>query len=255
MGKKIVSTGRGGTGKTTFSSLAVRYLPQPVLLIDIDPDQSLADMLGVDLEKEGVRTVLDVLYDIQKHQGYEDLESMPIPDRIEYLFGTECIYEGERFDLVSLGMKWTQGCYCAPNSLLRGIIPKLAQNYAHTLIDAPAGLEHLNRNVTSDVDDLFLILDPTLKSLKNISRIQRLTYEVGITYRNYYLVTNYRFSDEMQKKVDAEKDGAAFLGKLEYDPMIEEYNIQGRSLLDLPEESPACQSVKRILEGAGYEIG
>ncbi|MGB2856995.1 MAG: ArsA-related P-loop ATPase, partial [Dehalococcoidia bacterium] len=56
MGKRIVSTGRGGTGKTTFTALATRYLAGPLLLIDIDPDQSLADMLGIDLEKEGVRT-------------------------------------------------------------------------------------------------------------------------------------------------------------------------------------------------------
>ncbi len=253
MGRKIVSTGRGGTGKTTFTVLAARYLREPVLLIDIDPDQSLADMLGVDLEQQGVRTVLDVLYDIQKNKGYEELASMPIPEKIEYLFGTECVYEGEHFDLVSLGMKWTQGCYCAPNSLLRGIIPKLAQNYTHTLIDAPAGLEHLNRNVTSEVDDLFLILDPTLKSLKNIGRIERLTSEVGILYSNYYLVTNYRFNEDMQKRVVEQKDGATLLGRIEYDPMIEEYNMEGKSLLELPGDSPACRSVMRVLEKAGYD--
>lgn len=47
MAKIIVSTGRGGTGKTTFAALAARYLESPFLLIDLDPDQNLADMLGV----------------------------------------------------------------------------------------------------------------------------------------------------------------------------------------------------------------
>ncbi len=252
MGKRIVSTGRGGTGKTTFTALATRYLAHPQLLIDIDPDQSLADMLGIDLEKEGVRTVLDILYDIQKNEGYEELSAMPLPEKILYLFNTECIYESDEFDLVSLGFKWTEGCYCAPNNLLRGIIPKLAQNYAYTLIDAPAGLEHLNRNITSEVDDMFIILDPSMKSLKNVARIQRLTAEVGIKYRNFYTVANYRFNDELEKRIGS--DGAAYLGRMDYDAEVEQYNLDGKSLLELPEDSPASLSVKRILEKAGYQV-
>jgi len=252
MGRKIVSTGRGGTGKTTFTALATRYLARPLLLIDIDPDQSLADMLGIDLEKEGVRTVLDILYDIQKREGYEELSTMPIPERIEYLFSTECIYESKEFDLVSLGVKWTEGCYCAPNNLLRGIIPRLAQNYAHTLIDAPAGLEHLNRNVTSEVDDLFIILDPSLKSLKTIDRIQRLAKEIGITYHNFYLVANYRFNDELEKQI--QNASGVYLGRIEYDGKVEQYNLEGKSLLELPDDSPAALSVMKILEKARYRI-
>lgn len=252
MGVKFVSTGRGGTGKTTFAALAVKYLTRPVLLIDIDPDQSLADMLGVDLDKEETRTVLDMLYDIQKKEGYEDLESMTLPEKIEYLFSSECVYESEEFDMITLGTKWTEGCYCAPNNLLKGMIPRLAQNYAFTLIDAPAGLEHLNRHVTSDVDDLFLILDPTLKSMKNIERIRKLTKEVGITYRNYYTVTNYRFNEELEQAV--QNSGGTYLGKIEYDAAVEEYNLKGWSLLELPADSPASLSVKRILEKAGYKI-
>ena len=251
MGKRIVSTGRGGTGKTTFTALATRYLAHPLLLIDIDPDQSLADMLGIDLEKEGVRTVLDILYDIQKREGYEELSTMPIPERIEYLFSTECIYESKEFDLISLGVKWTEGCYCAPNNLLRGIIPRLAQNYAHTLIDAPAGLEHLNRNVTSEIDDLFIILDPSMKSLKSVARIQRLTKEIGITYQNLYMVANYRFNDELEKRI--QNDSGAYLGRIDYDARVEEYNLEGKSLLELPEDSPAALSVKKVLERAGYK--
>ena len=99
MGRMIVSTGRGGAGKTTFAALTTKYLSGPLLLIDIDPDQSLADMLGIDLEKEGVRTVLDILFDIQKKKGYEKLASMPLPEKIEYLLTSECLYESKQFDL------------------------------------------------------------------------------------------------------------------------------------------------------------
>ena len=251
MVRRIVSTGGGRVEKTTFAALAAGYLSAPLLLIDIDPDQSLADMLGVDLEKEGVRTVLDVLFDIQKQQGYyEELSSMPFPDRIDYLLSSECLYGSERFDLVSLGVKWTEGCYCVPNNLLRGLIPRLVQKYAHVVIDAPAGLEHLNRKVTSEIDDLFVILAPSMKSLRNLERIRKLANEVGVRYRNFYLAANYSFTRDAEKRV-ASAEGI-YLGEIEADAELEEYNLQGRSLLELPGDSPALLSRRAILARAGY---
>ena len=74
MARKIVSTGRGGAGKSTFVALAARYLSPQNLLIDLDPDQSLADMVGVDLASEKVATVAGALYDI-----LEDRRSTPEP--------------------------------------------------------------------------------------------------------------------------------------------------------------------------------
>lgn len=253
MSRRIVFTGRGGAGKTTFAALVTRYLPGPLLLIDIDPDQNLVDMLGVDLEKEGVRTVLDVLFDVQKKQGYQELGSMPLPEKIDYLLTSECLYDSKHFDLVSLGVKWTEGCYCAPNNLLRAIIPRLAQNYAHVVIDAPAGLEHLNRKVASEIDDLFVILDPSQKSLRNVERTRKLVEEVGIKYQNFYLVANYRFAQNAEKHL-ASANGI-YLGRIEPDAEVEEYNLQGRSLLELPDDSPASSSVKKILAKAGYGVG
>lgn len=249
MGKKIVSTGRGGTGKSSFVALATKYLKLP-LLIDLDPDQSLASMVGVDLEEKEIKTVSDVLFDLQKKS--EDLSSIPLTDKLEYLLYSACIYESKDFDLISLGVKFTKGCYCHPNDILRGIIPKLAKNYAYTLIDSPAGLEHLNRKVVSNVDDLFVILDPSKKSRDNVERIQKLAEEIGISFNNFYLVGNYRFRDGLESEF--QDLHGTFLGRIEYDPNVEEYNLNGRSLLELPDNSPACLSVKEILTKAGYEI-
>jgi CO dehydrogenase maturation factor len=254
MAKVIVSTGRGGTGKTSFIALATKYLSSPrypSLLLDIDGDQNLADMLGVDLERERVRTILDVLFDLQKGKGYEELKSMPMPQKIEYLLHSDCVYESGKFDLISLGVKWTTGCYCLPNDLIRGIIPKMANSYKYMLIDTPAGLEHLNRKVVSQVDDLFVILDPSLKSIKNVQRVETLTKEIAIEYKNFYLVANHKFDGNLEKYIP-HIDGASYLGKIDYDANVEKYNLIGRSLLELPEDSPACLSVGRILVKAGY---
>jgi CO dehydrogenase maturation factor len=245
MGKKIVVTGRGGTGKSTFAALASRYLAAPILLIDIDPDQSLADMLGVDLEKERVRTISDALYDIIEERRHDGGNPMPLHDRMEYLLNQECLYEGERFDFIVLGTKLTEGCYCVPDDLIKTILPKLANYYPNVVIDSPAGLEHLNRKIVSDIDDLFVILDPSSKSLKHIARIRDITEQIGIKYSHLYLVGNHDFDSATEEYLRS--TGEAYLGKIEYDDDAQKYNLAGKSLLELPENSPAASSIRRIL--------
>ena len=245
MGKKIVVTGRGGTGKSTFAALASRYLAPPMLLIDIDPDQSLAEMLGIDLEQEKVRTISDALYGIIEERRHDSGNPMPLHDRMEYLLNRECLYEGKRFDLLVLGAKLTEGCYCVPDNLIKAIIPRMADHYPNVVIDSPAGLEHLNRKIVSDIDDLFVILDPSSKSLKHITRIKDITHQIGISYGHLYLVGNYNFDKHTAEYLKSA--GEAYLGKIEYDADAQKYNLTGKSLLGLPENSPAVSSIRGIL--------
>lgn len=249
MSRKIVCTGRGGTGKTTFVALAALCLDSHPLLIDADSDQNLADMLGINLEKEKIKTISEILFDIQKKKNTKELNSLSLPEKIEYLLNFSCLYESEDFDLISIGVKWTQGCYCMPNNILRSILPKLAENYRYTIIDSPGGLEHLNRRIVSEVDDIFVIIDPTVKALKNMERLKKIASEVGISYKNIYLVGNYRFKREKEKLA---KSSGNYLGKIEYDPELEEYTWNGRSLTDLSQNSPAFSSTREILKKAGY---
>lgn len=253
MARKMVSTGRGGTGKSTFVAIASRYLPPPLLLFDIDPDMSLATMLGVDLEAEGVRTISDVLYDIQKSKEFGGMASITLPDKISYLLEVDCRYEGKRFDLISLGAKWTEGCYCAPDDILKKDIPKLAKNYATVLIDSPAGLEHLNRKVISDIDDLFVLADASNKSIQHIARVRRIAKEIKVVYEHLYVVGNHEFDGTMEGLM--RQTGENYLGKIDFDPNVKEYNMLGKSLLELPDDSPACLSARKILADAGYAVG
>jgi len=76
-----------------------------MLLINIDPDQSLAEMLGIDLEKGIVSTISDALYDIIEERGHNGGNPTPLHDRMEYLLNRKCRYEGKRSDLIVLGAK------------------------------------------------------------------------------------------------------------------------------------------------------
>jgi len=253
MGRMIICTGRGGTGKSTFAALVAASLPPPLLLIDADPDQSLAQFLGADLEAAGVPTISDVLYRLQKPDGYRELASMPLAEKIQYLLNVSCLYEGPRFDLLTLGVKWTRGCYCAPNDILQGVIPALSRDYEWTLVDSPAGLEHVNRRIVQRADDVFVLLDPSAKAIRNVQRLQEIARAIGIEYDNLYLVGNYRLGPEAEERL-ASLDGASYLGRIEPDPEVERRDWEGESLLELPEDSPARRSVTAILKKAGYPV-
>jgi len=261
-GNIIVSTGRGGAGKSTFVALASRYLEPPLLLLDIDPDQSLADMLGVDLETTEIRTdigrevklktVSDITSDIEEEDAFTELGGGPPTVKIPLLLEWYAQYSSERFVLISLGPRWTMGDYRSANFLFEFIIPSIGGNYANIVVDSPAGLEHLNRKVIPRIDDLFLVLDPSMKSIKHIARVRKITKEVGISYKHLYLVGNYEFDDAAEQRL--RQTGETYLGKIDYDASVRDYNLRGESLLNLPDSSPACLSVKRILTEAGYKI-
>lgn len=138
-----------------------------------------------------------------------------------------------------------------PNAALKGALESLTKNYKLVLIDSPAGLEHLNRRITSKVNDIFDILDPSKKSFDHVKRASRIAREVKIDFENFYLVGGYRFSEEMGSEAEAALK-FKYLGKVANDEQVEDFVLEGRSLLDLPRDSLAYESVKRILKEAGY---
>ena len=252
---KIVVTGRGGSGKSTFTALTARCLGEMgyghLLIVDVDPDGSLADMLGIDLEAEGKKTISEILYDVLEKRLFTKMVGATASEKLEPLLFEDALYEGDSyFDFVSVGVKWSEGCYCVPDRALSEVMERWAGNYDIVLIDSPAGVEHLNRRITKSVGDVFNILDPSKKSFDNAYRSYRLMRELDIEFENYYIVGGYRFPSELEAM--AEKQPFPYLGRVEYDDLVYQYNLEGKPLLELPEDSPAYISVRGILRRAGY---
>jgi len=260
-GRIIMVSGRGGTGKSTFVSLISRYLKSPMLLLDLDPDLSLADMLGVALEGKKIKTeigreipietISDIMTKIEDEDAFTELGGSPAIKKIPLLLQWYTTYQSDKFDLISLGTRWTKGDYRAANLLFEFIIPSFGEKYANIIVDSPAGLEHLNRRIVPMVNDLFLVLDPSQKSIKHVERVKRILTEVGIIYDNLYIVGNHEFDDKAEhyfQRIDE-----VYIGRMAYDANIREYNLKGRSLFDLSDESPACLSIEMILKYIGYE--
>jgi CO dehydrogenase maturation factor len=253
MGKINVITGRGGTGKSTFTALFARYLhAKSLLLIDLDPDGSLAKMLGVDLEKEAKVTISDALSKIIE-KGKESKGKEDSPDLLRRMMEDGAIiYRDKKFDLITLGTKFAPGCYCLPDEMIKETLRNIHKNYEMILVDSPAGLEHLNRKVTPDINDLFVVLDPSEKSAKHIDRIKYVTKGVNINTNQFYLVGNYRFTEEIEAYLL--RSGEKYLGRIAYDPLVRQHNLKGESLFNIPDDSPSSLSVKKILLEAGYVL-
>jgi CO dehydrogenase maturation factor len=250
MTKTIVTMGRGGTGKTSFVALMARYLIErgetPVLLVDADPDQNLAEMLGVDLEQAGKKTIAELLTDTFIASG-GTLSGIAPSKRIENRLWEQGLYEGGNFDLVAVGTKWVEGCYCLPDAALKSALGTITRQYRYILIDSPGGLEHLNRKIASDVDIIFDVLGPSSKSFAHVLRAHRVIQEVGIRYGRFIILAGYAFPADLLDRVEAET-ALPCGGKIERDAWVADRVMAGESLIDVPQESPAYLSISEILD-------
>ena len=252
--KTLVTIGRGGTGKSSFTALMAKAFIEkgasPLLLVDADPDQNLADMLGIDLKEVGKSTMAELLVDTFIQKGGTTVGVSPT-ERIESRIWANGLYEGASFDFMSVGTKWVEGCYCMPNTALKAALESLTKNYEYVLIDSPAGLEHLNRRIASKVNDVFDILDHSKKSFDHVKRAYRIAKEVDMIFDNFYLIGGYRFPANLGGQAEADLK-FKYLGKIAADEQLDEYVLTGKSLLELPADNAAFISVKEILASAGY---
>ena len=221
-----------------------------MLLVDADPDQNLAEMLGVDLKEAGKSTIAELLVSTFIEQGGTTV-GVPPTERIESRIWENGLYESKNFDFLAVGTKWVEGCYCMPNSALKGALESLTKNYKYILVDSPAGLENLNRRITSNVNDVFDILDHSKKSMDHVKRAYKIAKEVDMKFENFYLVGGYRFPAELGRQAEAELK-FKFLGKIAEDEQLDDFVLNGKSLLDLPSDNKAYVSVQAIMKTLGY---
>jgi CO dehydrogenase maturation factor len=248
--KTIVTMGRGGTGKSSFVALMAKYLLEknktPLLLVDADPDQNLAEMVGVDLEAAGKKTIAELLSDTFIAKGGTTVGIAP-SHRIENQIWEQGLYEGDHFDLFAVGTKWVEGCYCLPDAALKNALLSITKNYQYILIDSPGGLEHLNRKIASNVDIIFDVMGPSAKSFAHVRRAYRVIGEVGISFNRFYIIGGYAFPSDASARV-SEETRLPYAGNIAWDEDVAAHVLAGDSLLEVPGTSVAYRSVSEIMD-------
>lgn len=245
----IALAGKGGTGKTTVAGLLIKYLvargKTPVLAVDADANSNLNEVLGLE--------VSDTLGNAREEMKKNVVPNGMTKDVFMSMKLEQAIAEAPGFDLVVMGQPEGAGCYCAANTLLTGFLERLTGNYAAVVMDNEAGMEHISRLTTSNVDILMLISDSSRRGLQAAMRIHKLAKDLKIGVGHSYLIFN-RVREAPSEEVLSllGHDGLELLGTIPADDTIYRYDFQGRPTFDIPADNPAAAAAfamfDRIIE-------
>jgi len=251
MTKTIAIAGKGGTGKTTVAALLIKLLSQKglVLAVDADPSTNLNQALGLPLDDS--RTVGGI-----REKMTEDVSKgrlSPTIGKPEYLFGKimESLVESRGFDLLAMGRPEGPGCYCASNEFLRAALDKLVKDhkYAYIVMDCEAGMEHISRQTTRDVDVLLIMTDPTMKGVITAARMNKLIDELRSSVGRVGLIVNRvrgNLSPEITRTID--ESGLQIIALIPEDPEMPDLEMQGRPVAELSQDSPLRLQVREIVQ-------
>lgn len=243
----IAVAGKGGTGKTTIASLAVRYLVKkgmiPVLAVDADPNSNLGQTLGLD-----VRITVGSARE-QGFTGDRDIPSgMTKDDFVQYKI-QEALAEAEGFDLLTMGRPEGAGCYCFANNIIRRYMDALADDYKHVIMDNEAGLEHLSRRTTRKTDVLLVVSDAGIRGVGAARNVLDLAEEMNLEVGQSLFVLN-RASEKAAEALrpEIERLGLPLAVILPEDEGLFEAEVAGRPLLDMPDEAPAVDAATPLFD-------
>ena len=236
--------GKGGTGKTTIAGMLVKYLIEkgkiPILAVDADSNSNLNEVLGLEVEQ----TLGEAREEMRKGVAAGMTKDIFMEMKLE-----QAVVESKGFDLIVMGRPEGAGCYCAANTLLTHYLDKLIHNYAFVVIDNEAGMEHISRLTTNDIDFLFIVSDPTRRGIKSASRIFELTDELNLNIERKVLIVNQVKEGQLD---DIKKAVAEFhlelTGTIPEDIQIREFDLQGRPTIQLDRQSKALNSAFHIFE-------
>lgn len=241
----IALAGKGGTGKTTLSALAVRALVRAgagsVLAVDADPNSTLHEALGATVE----RTVGEITEDMLAAEG--QVSGMSKAEWMDYNI-QRYLAEERGYDLLTMGRPEGPGCYCYANNLIRDSVASLARGYDFVVTDNEAGLEHMSRRTARAVDALVLVSDASVRGLRTVARLGALADELGIEVGSRCTIVD-RAAEPLDPVLVSEAAvcGLAIAGVVPTDPHVTRADLEGTGLLDAEEDFPAAEAMRRIL--------
>lgn len=243
----IALAGKGGTGKTTTAALIVRALREmgarSVLAVDADPNACLHEALGLEVERSVGEITEEMLALADDNRpGGMDKESWLELNLNRY------VVEADECDLLSMGRPEGSGCYCYANNLVRGCMDDLSRSYDFVVMDNEAGLEHLSRRTTRNVDLLLIVADASVRGIRTAGTLNALADELKIAVGARYLIVNRAHEPLDPALVEAANaTGVPLLGTVPGDEGVTRCDLVGAGLFDLAQDSPALTAVKDMI--------
>ncbi|MBU2490948.1 MAG: AAA family ATPase [Proteobacteria bacterium] len=241
----IALAGKGGTGKTTLAGLLVKYLikkgKSPILAVDADSNANFNEVLGLPVT-------------ITLGEAREQMKTGKVPpgmtkDIFIEMKMEESVAEGDDFDLVVMGQPEGSGCYCAANTLLTRFLERLTDNYEYVVMDNEAGMEHISRLTTKNVDVLLIVSDASRRSLQAAGRIDKLSKALNIGVGKSFLVINQVQGPPDDRLLEVVKEeGLNLVGVIGTDQAVYDYDLAGTPTIRLPEDTQVVREAFAIFD-------
>ena len=188
MSYTIAVAGKGGTGKSTVSTLVIKYLLKngktPILAIDADPNSNLPDSVGIKIE-DTIGTLLSEFM-----QSRNELPQGMTKQSFLEMKLHQILKEDKNIDMLVMGCPEGAGCYCGANAILKSYFEDLHKNYNYVVIDNEAGMEHFSRKTAIDIDLLLFCSNYSLKGVKTISRLSKMVDDLNLSIKERYTIIN-----------------------------------------------------------------
>ncbi|MDZ7699876.1 MAG: carbon monoxide dehydrogenase accessory protein CooC [Deltaproteobacteria bacterium] len=248
---KLAVSGKGGVGKTTFSSFLIRALADEgvkVLAIDADPDANLAQALGVKdaddiVPISNMKELIEERTEAKVGTMGSFFKLNPKVSDLPEKLSVEV--DGIRVMVMGGVKKGGAGCICPESTLLKRLVGHivLARDEA-VILDMEAGLEHLGRGTAMNVDRLIVVVEPGRRSIETAHQIRRLAGDMGL--KNISLVGNKIRADTDREFLLNHMGDFDFLGFLPYRDEIIEADLNGRPPFE--KDKTGLSAVKEMLK-------
>ena len=245
MAYTIALAGKGGVGKTTIAGMLIKYMKKrgltPILAVDADSNYNLNEVLGL--------KVTGTLGDAREDMKRGTVPSGMTKDIFISMRLEEAVIETGDVDLLVMGQPEGTGCYCAANTLLINCLERLSDNYPYIVMDNEAGMEHISRLTTRNVDVLIIVGDASRRGLQAAVRINHLASELKIGVVKSWLILNQvknGVAGEIKDLISENKMDLA--GTVPEDDQLYLFDSEGKPTVDLPEDNPAMAAVFAIFD-------
>jgi CO dehydrogenase maturation factor len=241
----IALAGKGGTGKTTVAGMLIKYLLKkdltPILAVDADSNANLNEVLGLEVD--------ETLGDARENMKKGNVPSGMTKDVFISMKLEQAIVESDGYDLIVMGQPEGAGCYCAANSLLTNFLEKLTNNYPYIVMDNEAGMEHISRLTTKNVDLLLIVSDTSRRAVQAATRINQLAKSLNIGVSKSCLIINQAKNSPPDAVFDMINEvGLELAGTIPEDDTVYEFDLNGRPTVEMPEDSSSVKAAFEIFE-------
>jgi CO dehydrogenase maturation factor len=250
---RIAIAGKGGSGKTTIAGTLARLLARrgrDVVAIDGDTNPNLAQALGVPGERLAELSPLptDLLERREDAEGKPYTRLVTPAEEVVRRFAHETP-DGVRLVLMGCVDHAGVGCKCRPHAIARNLVTDLLAYPGDVVIDMEAGLEHLSRGTTRDVDALLAIAEPYYRSLETARRVCELALELGIP-RVGVVANKVRDAGDAEAiRSHTERHRLRLEGEIPFDPAAIEADRRALGVLDAGgAETPAARAIEKLAE-------